>query len=287
MILRITFFALMAIGLIGFAAGAWIVTRPPRHTMQVAEQVAPTKTTVLVAARAMHAGSLLKPEDITAKEIANRDLPPGTSADTPEARRALSGAMVRRSLGNGDMILAGDVLHPGDHGFLAAVLGPGMRAVTVGVDAVTGSAGLIWPGDRVDLILTQTIGDANIPAGRRVAAETVLSDARVIAIDQQLVGADANTAAANNQARTVTLEVTPDQAERVTVAVRLGKLSLSVRSAEQSGSVQVVATGSRGAGNTTWASDVSPALGGAEAPPPPPSTMRVFQGAAEPKEFKF
>ena len=62
-----------------------------------------------------------------------------------------------------------------------------MRAVTVAVDATTGAAGLIWPGDRVDLILTQTIQEATLPLGRRVAAETVLSDVRVIAIDQQLV----------------------------------------------------------------------------------------------------
>ena len=106
-----------------------------------------------------------------------------------------------------------------------------MRAVTVGVDAITGSAGLIWPGDRVDLILTQTIAGATTPIGRRVAAETVLSDVRVIAIDQQLVqGAEAN--ASDDQARTVTFEVTQEQAERVSVAIRLGRLSLSVRSAE-------------------------------------------------------
>ena len=60
-------------------------------------------------------------------------------------------------------------MRPGDHGFLAAVLAAGMRAVTVGVDATTGAAGLIWPGDRVDLILTQTIQAATTaawPSGR-------------------------------------------------------------------------------------------------------------------------
>ena len=78
-------------------------------------------------------------------------------------------------------------MRPGDHGFLAAVLKQGMRAVTVGVDAVSGTAGLIWPGDRVDVILTQSMDDPKLPPGRRVAAETVLQDARVIAIDQVLV----------------------------------------------------------------------------------------------------
>lgn len=173
-------------------------------------------------------------------------------------------------------------MRPGDHGFLAAVLQPGMRAVTVGVDATTGAAGLIWPGDRVDLILTQTIQEAALPPGHRVAAETVLSDVRVIAINQQLVqGADSG--AGDAQARTVTLEVTQEQAERVSVATRLGRLSLSVRSAETSPNAS--AKPSSGS-NTTWAVDVSPALG-AEPPAPTQNTIHVYQGSADAKEFKF
>jgi pilus assembly protein CpaB len=186
--------------------------------------------------------------------------------------------MVRHSLGAAEIIRRTDVLHPGDHGFLAAVLDPGMRAVTVGVDAVTGSAGLIWPGDRVDLILTQTIGDTAVPMGRRVAAESVLSDARVIAIDQRLVqDADSNTSA--DHARTVTLEVTPEQAARISVAMRLGKLSLAVRS------VEPAVTASP---NTIWAADVSAALSGGAAPSPaPPAKVRVFEGAGTIKEYTF
>ena len=86
-------------------------------------------------------------------------------------RTGLTGAMVRRSLGAGEFLLATDVMRPGDHGFLAAVLGPDMRAASVGVDNVSGSAGLIWPGDRVDLILTQSLDDPALPPARKVAAE--------------------------------------------------------------------------------------------------------------------
>jgi pilus assembly protein CpaB len=283
MVLRIMFFALMAVGLLGFGTVAWISTRPPAPpaTAAVVAPPPPTKTTVLVAARATRAGGLLKPEDLTAKEILIDDKRPDMSADTPDTRRILAGSMVRRSLSAGEPVRTGDLMRPGDHGFLAAVLGPGMRAITVGVDAITGSAGLIWPGDRVDLILTQTIQDTTLPIGRRVAAETVLSDVRVIAIDQQLVqGAEAN--GSETQARTVTVEVTPEQAGRVSVAVRLGRLSLAVRSAEAAPPHLAAAT----PGTTTWAVDVSPALG-TEAPPPAQSTMRVFQGSADAKEFKF
>jgi pilus assembly protein CpaB len=282
MLLRIMFFALMAMGLAGLGGVAWITTRPSPAAQAAVPAVVP-KTNIIVAAREVRAGSLVKVEDIAAKAIATTELTADASVDTPESRRSLVGAMVRHSLTAGDIVHEGDLLHPGDHGFLAAVLGPGMRAVTVGVDAVTGSAGLIWPGDRVDLILTQTLSEANQPVGRRVAAETVLSDTRVIAIDHQLVqGGDAGNANAS-QARTVTLEVSQEQAERVSVAVRLGKLSLSVRSAEAMPAGRRLAA----APNTTWASDVSPALTGNDAPPPTQSMIRVFQGAGDAKEFKF
>jgi pilus assembly protein CpaB len=281
MVLRIIFFALMALGLVGFGTVAWISSRPPPPPV-AASQPPPAKVVVLGAARPLRAGSLLKPEDLTPKEISVADRRPDMSVDNADERRALAGAMIRRSLSAGEPVRSGDVMRPGDHGFLAAVLQPGMRAVTVGVDATTGAAGLIWPGDRVDLILTQTIQEATLSPGHRVAAETVLADVRVIAINQQLVqGGDSGNGDA--QARTVTLEVTQEQAERVSVATRLGRLSLSVRSAETS---LTASTKPSSGSNTTWAVDVSPALGAAP-PAPTQNTIHVYQGSADAKEFKF
>ncbi len=183
MILRVLLFGFMASGLLGFGLVVWAATRPPTgHAANAGETLV-----VIAAAHALQPGVLLKPEDLIAKTIKRANLPRTATADTTEARRGLAGAMVRRGLAPGDVILAQDVMRPGDHGFLAAVLAPGMRAVTVGVDLVTGTAGLIWPGDRVDVILTQSIGDHAAPPGRQVAAEAVLTNVRVIAIDQRLV----------------------------------------------------------------------------------------------------
>lgn len=277
MILRLAFFALMALGLLGFGTVAWISTRPPPP--DAATAAAAARVTVLSVAHPVRAGTLLKPEDLVAKDITVGDAGDDSSLDTQDARHALAGAMVRRSLDVGDVVRMKDVMRPGDHGFLAAVLGPGMRAVSVGVDAITGSAGLIWPGDRVDLILTQALGDALIPVGRRIAAETVLSDVRVIAIDQQLVQGVAPDGT-EGKARTVTMEVTPAQAERVAVATRIGRLSLAVQSAGDT-----LATPPATA-RTTWASDVSPALG-TDVAQGTRSTLHVFMGAADGKEFRF
>jgi pilus assembly protein CpaB len=271
----------MALGLLGFGTVAWISTRPPPP--DAATIAASTKVTVLVAAKPVRAGSLLKPEDIGAKETTQREAGDDASLDGPDARRTLAGAMVRGSLSVGDVIRAKDVMRPGDHGFLAAVLGPGMRAVSVGVDTISGTAGLIWPGDRIDVILTQAISDPAVPVGRRLAAETVLSGVRVIAIDQQLLqGVAPDAAADNNKARTVTLEVTSAEAERVSVATRIGKLSLTVRSADRNG---VLADAGQ-LPKTTWASDVSPALG-TNVAQGTRDVLHVFPGAGDRKEFHF
>ena len=162
MILRIILFGFMATGLLGFGLILWITSRGP--TNPAAAKI--TTIAVLAAAHELHPGSLIKPEDLIAKPLKQADLPPDASPDTPDGRRGLTGAMVRRALGPQDIIRPQDVMRPGEHGFLAAVLAPGMRAVTVGVDVISGTAGLIWPGDRVDVILTQSMDQHGAPPGR-------------------------------------------------------------------------------------------------------------------------
>jgi len=287
MILRIMLLALMAVGIAGFGMVAWITMRPAVTSWTGAEPPPPATQKVLVAAHPLRGGSLLKPEDVSVQEMSPDHIPQGASADTPQARTQLWGAMVRRSLAAGEPVLAAEIMRPGDHGFLAAVLGPDMRAVTVGVDVISGSAGLIWPGDRVDLILTQTMDAAAVSsAAHRFAAETVLPNVRVIAIDQQLVQGASLDVAEPKLARTVTLEVTSAQAERVAVAERLGRLSLDVRSADETtGHGQGKPAEGSAAPETTWAGDVSPALNHADQGAQ--NRVRVFQGASEGKEFRF
>jgi pilus assembly protein CpaB len=279
-VLRITFFALMALGLLGLGVIAFSATHPARpHAVASVVVHKPVTERILVASRTVRAGSLLEPEDLTGMVIPITARRPDESADTMMDRRRLVGAMVRQTLSKGEPVRADGLLRPGDHGFLAAVLQPGMRAVTVGVDDITGTAGLIWPGDRVDLILTETLNDPTLSMGHRIVAETVLSDVQVIAIDQRIVeGAAAGER--GNSAHTVTLEVTEAEAQKVQVATRLGRLSLTVRSA-----AAVAGTQPR-RDPTTWASDVSPALGAI------PRTgngggMTIWQGSGTGQEYKF
>jgi pilus assembly protein CpaB len=142
----------------------------------------------------------------------------------------LNGTVVRYALTAGEPLTQGALVKPGDRGFLAAALGPGMRAVTVAVSVQSGVAGFVFPGDRVDLLLTQQVvgGGDGQPLK---AAETIVRNIRVLASDQRTdknVDEEGKTVVA--QASNVTLEATPRIAEKIAVAQTIGQLSLSLRS---------------------------------------------------------
>jgi pilus assembly protein CpaB len=260
--------AALGLGLIGYQA-----TRPATVVTVAAPVPPPPPLTVdvLVAAHGLPAGTLMKEEDFTPRAVPSADVPQNALTSTPEIRIGLHGALLRRYLDLGSILMAGDVLHPRDRGFLAAVLGPGTRAISIGVDAITGNGGLIWPGDRVDVILTQELTDKDASVARRIVGETVLSDVRVVAVDQSIAQGAVATGdnATGRVAHTVTLEVTQQQAERTAVADRLGKVTLAIRAADGG----INATGHRG---LVYGGDVSAALtdGGAAAP----LRMRLIEG---------
>jgi pilus assembly protein CpaB len=282
MVFRLGLFLVLVVALIAVSIFGISIIDQSKQQHVVA---APPAEQILVASGLLQAGSLLQPTDLSAASVPVSAVPDGATLDTPANRSALIGSMIRTPISPGSPILASAVIHPGDHGFLAAVLAPGMRAVTVGVDAVSGAAGLIWPGDHVDILLTQTLDDPSVPLGRRIAAEVVLQDVRVIATGQQLVQgqvtADPSKAPAP-PATTVTLEVTADQAERCEVATHLGPLSLVVQSSQPlpaSAQVSVAAP--------VWADQVSPALSNVHPVSPVISTVHVFQGDSGGEDFSF
>src|SRR5208282_2067031 len=228
---------------------------------------------ILVATMPLAAGTLLRAHDVTWQTIARppergeivrpsaavREAKP--EADE-EARAEVYGAALRRAVSPGDPIRRGAVVKPGDRDFLQVVLSPGARAIAIPVATGGASTGFLFPGDRVDVILTQKFTDAKAPLTRRSVSETVVENLRVLVID----AVDAKMATGNTFGRTVTLEVTPDQAEKINVATELGKLSLTLRSV--SGADGVAAAAAPGPGKATgikptWAGDVSPALGDA------------------------
>lgn len=147
----------------------------------------------------------------------------------------LVGSVVRTAVSAGQPMTQGSLIQPGDRGFLAAALGPGMRAVTVPVSIQNSVAGFIFPGDHVDVMLTQSVPGGGDGAPLKVS-ETVLRNLRVLATDQRTnpLGEDGKPVVVGYS--NVTLEVTPRMAEKISVAQTLGAISLSLRSLADSSS---------------------------------------------------
>lgn len=288
--LRAILLIVMVVGFVGIGAVAWIGLQPPAApSPQVAESapaivLPPQRMTVLVAARSLRAGALMRPEDLMGISLLASDVPSDARLDSRENRNTIQGALLRRSLRQGDLILDQDVVLPGDRGYLAASLAPNMRAIPIAVDQVSGAAGLIWPGDRVDVMLTQQLPREETPQiARRTSGEIVAQDVRVIAVDQNLVqGAIGETGEGFRAARVVTLEVTLSQAERLSVARRLGLLSLILRPAQDATEV-----GEQPEASVVWGGDASNALRQTQTAPGRAATIQIFMGARPREEARF
>jgi pilus assembly protein CpaB len=196
-----------------------------------ATAVVPAGPEVLVATRALPVGTIIDAESFKYQVWPQGLVQPayyikGESSVNPSE---LIGTVVRNEITAGQPITQGSLIKPGDRGFLAAALGPGMRAVTVAVSSTSGVGGFVFPGDRVDLVLTQQVeGGGDGPPLK--ASETILRNVRVLATDQRMSAQDADGKAVVQNTSTVTLEATPKIAEKIAVAQTIGQLSLSLRS---------------------------------------------------------
>ena len=194
------------------------------------EQTVPVGPEVLVATKALPIGTIIDPSSFRyqpwPKDLVEKVY--FLKGDSDLA--SLTGTVVRTNITAGQPITQGSLVKPGDRGFLAAALGPGMRAVTVPVSAQSGVAGFVFPGDRVDLVLTQDVAGGGDGPPLKVS-ETIIRNLRVLATDQRTdntVGEDGKTVVATFS--TVTIEATPKIAEKIAVAQTIGQLSLSLRS---------------------------------------------------------
>jgi len=196
-------------------------------------QAAPAQTgpKILVARKALPVGTIIDAESLTYQPWPKELLQSAYYVEgQPDGDpKKLLGTVVRYPITAGQPVTRGALVGPQDRGFLAAALGAGMRAVTVPVNASTGLAGFVFPGDRVDLVLTQEVkgGGEGEPLH---ASETIVRNVRVLAADQRYTDKDEDGKPVVKEARNVTLEVTPRIAEKIAVAQSMGTLSLSLRS---------------------------------------------------------
>jgi pilus assembly protein CpaB len=249
--------ALLATG--GVAVLAHKMIRGAAEDAAARETAKPREVEVLVAARDLPQGRILAEGDLRWARW-----PEGTAdagrvllRDGDQSAHArVAGSATRRPLIAGEPIVAAAVFRPGDgNGFMAQMIAPGKKAVGVTVTAASTASGFVLPGDLVDVILTLDLhkADVTLPMEGRFASQTILRAVKVLAVDQALDARDAKPAkrrrsskpeeekpAADKAAaepdeiaiigKTVALEVTPADAERVMAAQAAGTLSLSLRS---------------------------------------------------------
>lgn len=204
----------------------------------------PAGPKILVATRPLPVGTIITPDAFRFQPWPKDLVQQFYFLEGQAELTTLAGTVVRHAITAGEPLTQGALVKPGDRGFMAAALGPGMRAVTVPVSIQSGVAGFIFPGDRVDLVLTQEVAGGGDGAPLR-AAETILSNLRVLATDQRT---DSTTKDGQTDVKpfaTVTLEVTPRIAEKIAVAQTIGQLTLSLRSIADNGAEleQAIASG--------------------------------------------
>jgi pilus assembly protein CpaB len=210
-------------------------TSTPAPVAQATPAPVPVGPEVLVATRSLPVGSMIDPTAVRFQpwpaELVDKTsylVKNGGEGVTPVDPASLVGTVVRTEISAGQPLTHGSLIKPGERGFLSAALGPGMRAVTVPISAISGVAGFIFPGDRVDILLIQEVrGIENQPLK---AAETIVRNVRVLAIDQRVHQKTPEGAPIVAVGRNVTLEVTPRLAEKIQVAQTIGSLSLVLRS---------------------------------------------------------
>lgn len=186
-------------------------------------------TKVLIAQRALPTGTIITADSVSFQPWPKDMVQPNHFREGDADMNSLMGTVVRFPIPAGQPLNKGALVAPGDRGFLAAALGTGMRAVTIPVSAKTGVGGFVFPGDHVDLMLTQTVA-AHDQGAPLKATETIIRNLRVLATDQSTETETENGKTVVKAVRTVTLEVTPKFAEEIAVAQSVGTLSLSLRS---------------------------------------------------------
>jgi pilus assembly protein CpaB len=275
---------LMMIGALALAAGFLASVYVYRNLAKVGGS-SDSGVQVMVAANDLQVGARVEERDIRIITIPGSDLPPGA----PRKKAEVIGRGVILPISKGEFILPTRLAGENAGNGLPALIPPGMRAVSVRVNEVVSVAGFVMPGTRVDVLLTGT------PAGGgEEQTTTVLQNVEVLASGHTLERT--STGEAQNTA-VITLKVTPDDAQRLTLASSQGHIQLALRNPLDTKQDDVAPSISRALYRGTVPAPPSPVHVTAHrepaprvAPPPPASTgisVEVYQGDKPKQDVKF
>lgn len=229
--MRVVMFAL-AIGsaLVAALLAKGVIGKKP--VVQVTEVAVVKTTDVLVVAKDVLMGDKFVngtlawkswPTDNVVPTMITKDIKPDAIKDYTDAR-------ARMAIYQGETVMDRKVLLPGKGGFMSSILPKGMRAISVAISSRSSAGGFILPDDRVDLILTSKAGQGGNANSRAVSSETVISNVRVLAVNQVYHPKGEADTVTVDKGENATIEVTPHQAEVIEMVESSGELSLALRS---------------------------------------------------------
>lgn len=211
--------ALLFGGLAVFIAKAWLATQQVQVTQTVAEPVKVDTEKVVVAAKDLRFGEPLTPDVLRELDFAKGTKPEGAFSSIADLTKD-GNRFVRAAISNNEAILPRAITGPGGRASLSAKVKEGMRAVTIRVNDTSGVAGFVLPDDRVDVLYTRNQGAA-------ASIDVLFQNVRVLAVNQNADEATNNPI----EGRTATLELTPTDAQKLSLAETAGALSFTLRSA--------------------------------------------------------
>jgi pilus assembly protein CpaB len=227
-----------------------MATKPEQQRAEVTS-VAPG-VPVLVAAKALEPGDATAPGDIVWINFPQEAVSDAFVKQTamPNAATDYVGSVARVTIAKGEPITPIKLVKPGEQGFMAAMLTPGYRAVSIPITAQTAAAGFILPNDHVDVIATRRVQiQTTEGASEEVRSDIILQDVRVLAIDQEFRGGStAGQPPAAKPGAVATLELSAGDSETLAMAGKMGDLSLVLRGIEnEPGRLNVASAQRRGA----------------------------------------
>lgn len=226
----------LAIGsavLAAYLAKGFIGKKPRTEVVEVSTV---STVPILIASRDVLMGEKLLPGSIEWQPWPEKSVTDVmiTQKEDPEAKEKYEAARARLAIFQGEPIIEKKLVMPSENGFMAALLPKGMRAIAVRVSEESGAGGFILPNDRVDVVLTRKVDDDG-GASKVVTSETILSNVKVLAIDQAFRQQEGEAEQVIVAKKTATLELSPLQSEVISMAESLGQLSLVLRSIAENG----------------------------------------------------
>ena len=226
--------AILGLALVAAIGAAVLVSSMSGKAPAVVEAPRVETVQVLVAGDDIALGTLITAANLSWQEWPKAALSSHliTKDASPDAKNKFKGATVRVPFVKGEPMIDRKIIRQGEGGFMAAILPEGMRAISVKISPETGAGGFILPNDRVDVLLTRRIRSSEGASTEGHVSETVLTNVRILAIDQAFRDNGKGDQVAVG--KTATLELKLPQAELLALAEAMGDLSLALRSIKDS-----------------------------------------------------